>query len=563
MTFWQIFFRVLLKRPTEALAALYWHVTRRRLRAQNCLRAASAKLPFGYDLWISTVERTPELRREAGAAIETWRWKPNFLIQVFGHETCTEKQFRTSIQSVERQIYPSWTLLGRGEAAPEEESEGSSFDFIVPLRAGDTLSEAAFFRFAEALQANPSAAILYGDNDELDRRGRRVRPWFKPGWNSEMFLALDYLSQAVAIKSSLASEIGLFAEELTSERLGDALLRATTLANGSILHLPHVLCHVDGSFGDSGLKNRVNLVSRHLQSSGGICSPGPFGTTKVSWPLPASLPQVSIIIPTRDKVELLRPCIDSVLRLTDYQCFEIIVVDNASAAPESLAYFKEIGTHPAIRVLRHDEPYNFSAINNLAARHAKGAFLCLLNNDTEIVEPEWLTEMMRYAVRPEVGAVGAKLLYGDGSIQHAGIVIGMGDAAGHAHRFTPANQPGYFRQPHVSQFVTAVTAACLVIAKQKFEAVGGFDEEKLAIAYNDVDLCLKLQAAGWRNVYVPHATLLHHESKSRDSDFSPTQHGRYLSELRVLQERWETKSRQDPQHNPNLDRYSETFVIRL
>ena len=180
-----------------------------------------------------------------------------------------------------------------------------------------------------------------------------------------------------------------------------------------------------------------------------------------------------------------------------------------------------------------------------------------------IVEPEWLTEMMRYAVRPDVGAVGAKLLYGDGSIQHAGIVIGMGDAAGHAHRFTPANQPGYFRQPHVSQFVTAVTAACLVIEKQKFEAVGGFDEEKLAIAYNDVDLCLKLQAAGWSNVYVPHATLLHHESKSRDSDFSPTQHERYLSELRVLQERWETKSRQDPQHNPNLDRYSETFVIRL
>jgi O-antigen biosynthesis protein len=214
-------------------------------------------------------------------------------------------------------------------------------------------------------------------------------------------------------------------------------------------------------------------------------------------------------------------------------------------------------------VLPYDRPYNYSAINNLAVREAHGPYVCLLNNDTEVIEPDWLTEMMRYAVRPIVGAVGAKLLYDDGSIQHAGVVIGIGEAAGHAHRFQPADQPGYFRQAHVAQFVSAVTAACLVVEKTKFEAVGGLDERELAVAFNDVDLCLKLEAAGWHNVYVPHAVLLHHESRSRGKDSSPKNRDRYMQELRVLQDRWGTRTYADPLHNPNLDRYSEKFIIRL
>jgi GT2 family glycosyltransferase len=214
-------------------------------------------------------------------------------------------------------------------------------------------------------------------------------------------------------------------------------------------------------------------------------------------------------------------------------------------------------------VLSYKAPYNFSAINNFAARQATGSFLCLLNNDTEVVEPDWLTEMMRYAVQPNIGAVGAKLLYEDGTIQHAGVVVGVGGAAGHAHRFARADQPGYFRQPHVSQYVSAVTAACLVVAKEKYDAVRGLDEDHLPVAFNDVDLCLKLQRAGWRNVYVPHAVLLHHESKSRGSDFAPERVERYRAELRTLQERWGTKTYQDPLHNPNLDRGSETYVIRI
>jgi GT2 family glycosyltransferase len=283
----------------------------------------------------------------------------------------------------------------------------------------------------------------------------------------------------------------------------------------------------------------------------------------VRWPLPSPSPLVSIIIPTRDKVELLTACVESVLGRTDYDPFEILIVDNGSQEQATLAYMSEVSRRANVRVIRSDAPYNYSALNNLAVRQSQGSFICLLNNDTEVVTSEWLTELMRYAVRPEIGAVGAKLLYEDGSIQHAGVIVGMGEAAGHAHRFLRDGDPGYFRQPHVAQYATAVTAACLAVSREKYEAVGGLDEKQLAIAYNDVDLCLKLERHGWRNVYTPHAVLYHYESKSRGNDLAPEHSARYLQELRVLQERWGTRTYMDPLHNPALDRYSESFSINI
>lgn len=554
MTFWQIFFRVLPKRPLKALGALYWHVTRRRVRARNRLLVASASLPFVYDLWISTIEETPKVAAEAPRMIETWARQPSFGILLYQDADLPEEQRRLSIRSVEKQIYPSRRLLDCANSAE------INADYVVPLRVGDLLSESALFRFAEALQSENPASILYGDHDELSHRGRRRKPWFKPRWNAEMFLALDFMSQSVAIESSLAARIGFCRDKLTRQQLDAALLQATSESAGRIVHIPHVLTHVRSD--DQG-SHRHAAVAQHLHKANAGCEPGPFGTAKVSWPLPADLPLVSILIPTKDKLELLRPCVNSVLEKTSYGAFEIIIVDNGSALAETLAFFDEISGHPGVTILSYDAPYNFSAINNFAARHADGSILCLLNNDTEVLEPHWLTEMVRYAAQPGVGAVGAKLLYDDGSIQHAGVVVGVGEAAGHAHRFARGDQPGYFRQPHVSQYVTAVTAACLAVAKEKYEAVGGLDEEHLAVAFNDVDLCLKLQEAGFKNVYVPHALLLHHESKSRGSDFAPERVEQYRRELKTLQERWGTKTYQDPLHNPNLDRYSETYVIRI
>lgn len=562
MTFWEHFLRLLPWRPWQALAALYWQVTRRKVRARNLLREGSQKLPFVYDLWIPTVERNSELARNVEAIMDGWARRPSFsiILHSTGH---TKQQLARSIRSVERQIYPDWTLVDQTADPIEIPTARGDANYVVPLRVGDELSQAALFHFAQSFQSNQSAPVFYGDQDELSGRGRRTCPWFKPRWNGEMFLALDFLLASVAIEAGLACKVGLCSETLRDTDLPALLLAATSMAEGHIVHVPHVLCHVEAGRAYSGQSARLAAVARYLDPLGAACRLGPFGTIKVDWPLPSELPLVSIIVPIRDRIDLLRACLGSVLGRTSYKPIEILIVDNGSTEPQTLAYLAEISGHPAIRVIHHDEPYNFSALNNLAARTARGSYLCLLNNDTEVIEPDWLTEMMRYAVRSDVGAVGAKLLYPDGSIQHAGVVVGMGDAAGHAHRFTAADEPGYFRQAHVAQFVSAVTAACLVVDKSKFEAVGGLDEQELAIAYNDVDLCLKLEAAGWRNVYVPHAILLHHESKSRGNDVAPEQIDRYMRELRVLQERWETKTYKDPLHNPNLDRYSETFVPRL
>lgn len=256
-------------------------------------------------------------------------------------------------------------------------------------------------------------------------------------------------------------------------------------------------------------------------------------------------------------------CVELILADTDYPEFEILIVDNGSCEPRTRAWFNIITRDRRVRVLRFEGPFNFSAINNFAAREACGSYLCLLNNDTEIRNGSWLTELMRYAVRPGIGAVGSKLLYADHSIQHAGVCVGLGNAAGHVHRALDDSKPGYFALAHSAHFVSAVTAACLVVARDKYEAVGGLDETAFRVAYNDVDFCLKLQRHGWRNVYAPQSVLLHLESKSRGSDFSPEHRARYLRELAELQARWATESYMDPVHHPALDRASEEYRIAV
>lgn len=555
MNFWEHFLHVLPYRPTHAIAAAYWHLTRRRVRARNRLHVASINLPFAYQVWIDTTEKKSDPGLAIAKLMKQWTRSPHFSIVLHGPPSTTTQQLDRSIRSIKRQIYPQWTLVEAPLDGFNHAIRDARGDFVVPLRAGNLLSHAALFRFAAALEANPQASILYGDQDQIDDRGRRTHPWFKPRWNEEMFLAQDYVGDAVAVESRLAREAASHAQNFDA-----VLLTATTLAQGPIVHIPHIICHAEPTDNQT---TRLAAVSRHVEARGASCTKGPFGTIRVQWPLPDKLPLVSIIVPTRDRLDLLRPCIESIVRLTQYQNFEILIVDNDSIEPETAAYLREAEKDPRIRVISYPKAYNYSAINNFAVRHANGSFLCLLNNDTEVTEPEWLSEMMRYAVKPGIGAVGAKLLYEDGSIQHAGVVVGIGEAAGHAHRFLRSGDPGYFRQPHVTQFVSAVTAACLVVEQSKFAKVGGLDETGLAIAFNDVDLCLKLESAGWRNVYVPHAVLLHHETKSRGKDTSPRNIERYRRELNVLQTRWGTKSYQDPLHNPNLDRYSETFVFRL
>jgi len=558
VNFWEHFARVLPYRPIQALAALYWHATRRRVRARNRLRVASSDLPFAYEYWIRTYERIPDFTPQFRSSIEAWDWHPRFSVVLYSDVAATAAQRDLSLQSLQRQIFTSSTLVDADVTSLRAGITAADGDYVLLLRAGDVLSEAALFHLAEALQTNRDAAILYGDHDELDHEGRRRRPWFKPRWNQEMFLGQDYLTPLVAIDTALA----LAAIEEAHDDVANLVLTATSSATRPIIHVPHILCHTSPRAAELRQADRGDALARHLGGLGATCAPGPFGTTKVQWPLPDELPMVSIIIPTKDKLHLLQPCVDSVLRLTNYDEFEILIIDNGSLERRTAEYLAAIGKNPKVRVIDYPHPYNFSAINNFAVGHAKGPYLCLLNNDTEVIEPSWLTELMRYAVRPDVGAAGAKLIYKDGTLQHAGVVIGIGEAAGHAHRLLPADDAGYFLQPHIAQFVSAVTAACLVVDKSKYLAVGGLDQESFAIAFNDVDFCLKLEKAGWKNVYVPHARLVHHESKSRGRDSSPLNIDRYRRELHALQQRWGTKTYDDPLHNPNLDRHSETFVVR-
>ncbi|MEN2786372.1 glycosyltransferase family 2 protein [Sphingomonas qilianensis] len=586
MKFLPVFVQTLMRRPHRALGALFWYATGRRVRARNRLRMVAAQLPHAYQMWIDTIERRHEAVADAKTAAERWLRRPTFTIVISVSTADEHAAVLASLRSVQAQCLPDWAaiiVLAEGdrrsfptsdarisvaEARAQDAAQALDMaialarnDYIVPLAPGALLSPIALYRYAEAILAGDKPAILFGDHDEIEHR-RRKRPWFKPQWNAEMFLAQDYVSPACAVHTADARAAGPIASDLADAALFALLLRVSGAASARIVHVPFVQVHLAQVLPDNQAA-RVRAAARHLVDARAIVSAGPHRSVRVQWPLPDPAPLVSIIVPTRDKEKLLRACVSGVLSGTRYRNFELLVVDNGSVEPDSLRYLDTIQEHPQVRVIPYDLPYNYSAINNFAVAQAQGDYLCLLNNDTEVLDEDWLTELMRQAVRPHVGAVGAKLLYDDGSIQHAGVIVGMGEAAGHAHRFLRQDDPGYFRQAHVPQYASAVTAACLVVARDKFLAVGGLDEERLQIAFNDVDLCLKLDREGWRNVYAPAAVMIHHESKSRGKDHSPAHIDRYMRELGVLQQRWGTKTHADPSHHPNLERSSETFVIRL
>jgi GT2 family glycosyltransferase len=563
MTFWQIFVRLLPRKPLAALAGLWWHVTGKRVRARNRLRAAGARLPFAYRFWMDKIEPQRENVESGRSALARLTYLPQFAILVYREGHSRDAAIAQSLESVERQIYPDRTVSvveGANEFA--QAIARATADFVLPLRAGDQLAATALIRYAEALEVNPAADVVFGDQDSIDMAGNRSSAWFKPAWNGELFLSQDYLSDAAAVRAESARK-AVEGGPLTDQAAAYDLLLRVTAYGSPVVHAPCVTVHVRTDLRADDQAARLKALRRELDDAGAEVSAGPFGTVKVAWPLPSELPLVTVIIPTRDKVELLKPCVDTLLESTIYTPFEVIIVDNGSTDGSALAYLDQIASDRRVRVLSYPGAYNFSAINNFAVRESAGSYVCFLNNDTETVDGPWLTEMMRQAIRPEVAAVGAKLLYEDGTIQHAGVIVGIGDAAGHAHRNLPNSEAGYFAQVHAAQFVTAVTGACLLVEKRKFVEVGGFDERDLAIAYNDIDLCLKLERAGWRNVYVPHAILIHHESKSRGKDHSPSQIDRYRRELKTFQERWGTATFEDPLFNPNLERSSETFVIRL
>jgi len=401
--------------------------------------------------------------------------------------------------------------------------------WLCPLRAGDRLAPGALATYA-AVAGTAASSLVYADDDLQSPQGRAV-PHFKPQWNADLFQHHDYLTGAsivFAAKDILAA--------LPDSDWAEALVAAALASGGAPVHLPYVLHH------------RIDR-------------PAPRPPAKPTSALPEPPPLVSVIIPTRNQLALLRTCIDG-LKRCDYPSVEIIVIDNGSDDPATIDYLSALAKS-GLTVLHMPGAFNFSKLNNAAVGHATGDLLCFLNNDVEMVDGDWLSLLVRQAVRSDIGAVGARLLYPDHTIQHAGVFTGIGGGAGHGHRFQREEESGYFERARLPQQVSAVTAACLVVAREKFLAVGGYDEGDFPVAFNDVDLCLKLNARGWQSFYEPRAMLIHHESKSRGSDSARSNRVRFAGELAALKSKWRTDERVDPYHHPHLSRFSEQFLIAV
>jgi GT2 family glycosyltransferase len=431
-------------------------------------------------------------------------------------------------------------------------------DFVALLDHDDRLAPQALLEMAASIVANPAVDILYSDEDKIDGHGRRFSPHFKPAWSPELLLSQNYVSHLGVYRRSVLEAIGGFRSGFDGSQDYDLLLRAVEAAGQDrVRHVPAVLYHWRAMPGSvalaSGEKPYAHEAARraiaeHLARHGTPArvvkaAVGECHRAIIALPDPA--PRVTAIVPTRDRLDRLRPCITGLLEGTDYPSLELIVVDNGSTEPETLDYLRALEAARAARVLRVDEPFNFARLNNLAAAGAGGTLLALVNNDVEPLSPDWLREMAVRAVREGVGAVGAKLLDPQGRIAHAGVVVGADPVADHAWRGLDRNAGGYFGRAQLLRNVSAVTAACMVTPRAAWEAVGGMDE-RFAVAYNDVDYCFRLRRAGMRVIYAPQAELLHRESSTRGREPRSTRHPRLAREASLLRELWGGKLEADP-----------------
>ena len=444
--------------------------------------------------------------------------------------------------------------------------EIASGEFIALLDHDDILHKNALYYVAKEINEYPDSNLIYSDEDKLDPLGKRAGPHFKPQWNEELFLTQNYINHLGVYRAEVLKQIGGFRPGFEGSQDHDMALRfIETCEWRGIHHIPRVLYHWrafggSGSFSDKAIRTAIKARQKAVQDYLDRIQPGAkvveglHGLNRIVRPLPDPAPLISIIIPTKDQAALLEQCVESILKKTTYANYEIIIVDNGSIEEPTHRLFARLKRRQNVSVLEYPGEFNFSAINNFAVDNASGSIMALLNNDTEIIKENWLNELVAYALLPHVGAVGAKLLYGDKRVQHAGVLMGVGGVASHSHHFKKDSYHGYHQRPHLSQYVSAVTGACLVVSKEKYLQVGGLDEKRLKVAYNDIDFCLKLRDAGFENVYCPYAVLYHHESVSRGKGVEPSKRKRFQSEVKCMQERWGEIIANDPYYNPNLDR---------
>jgi GT2 family glycosyltransferase len=587
--------RVLLTQGPRAFwDAAYWAL-------KNHARGREAAYPDWVKQYATPTDATLAAMREAG---KRFARQPlvSFITPVYN---TPEPFLRAMIDSVIAQAYERWELCLADDASTAAHVRGvleeyrardnrikviyretnghisaasntaltlASGDFVALLDHDDVLTPDALYWVVKELDDHPDAALLYSDEDKLDFEGQRANPYFKSDWNYDLFLSHNLITHLGVYRADIVRDIGGFRVGFEGAQDYDLALRFIERIDATqIRHIPRVLYHwrmlpgstaVGAGEKDYAAERARKGVQEHLDRRGIAAAAETIpelAVQRVRYAIPDPKPLASILIPTRNGQRLVRQCIESIRAKTTYSPYEIVLVDNGSDDRKAIEYFESLEREGVIRLLKDPRPFNFSRLNNEAAREARGEHLVFLNNDIEVITPEWLTELVSHARRPEIGAVGAKLWYPNDTIQHAGLVLVAG-LAGHAHLGRKRGDHGYFSRASLIQSLSAVTAACLCVRREVFEQVGGFDES-LAVAFNDVDLCLKIQAAGYRNLYTPYAELYHHESATRGYEDTPEKLLRFQQEADTLRNRWMSVLVSDPYYNPNLTLSGDPFTL--
>ncbi|MFL6796095.1 MAG: glycosyltransferase [Xanthobacteraceae bacterium] len=554
-----------------------------------------------YRSWVKQYDTlTDEDRSVFRASVEKLPARPliSVLMPVYNSN---EDFLRRAIESVRRQLYPDWELCISDDASTEPDVravlkeyaeqdprirvtfrdtnghisansnsalELASGEFVALLDADDELAEHALFWVANEVLNHPDTDLIFSDEDKLDDKGERYSAYFKPDWNPALILAQNMFSHLGVFRRTLLHKAGGFRLGFEGSQDHDLLLRCTELTSADrILHIPRVLYHwraVQGSTASSdGIKAKpyaweagARAVEEHLSRSGTVASVKRARDQfyQVEYHLSGTLPRVAVVIPSSFGRNLLPTSLGTLLARTTYPAFDVLLAINEKClrVPQQRDYLQSLKADSRVRVLAYeDQPFNYSKINNWAVSRSDAPIICLMNDDVEVITPDWLERLVARVQLAEVGAVGSLLYYPNDTIQHAGVILGLHGVAGHQYVNMPKGSPGYFGRAVLEQDLSCVTAACMVLRRQAFEQVGGFNEE-LAIAFNDVDLCIRLRAAGWRILWTPTVELYHHESASVGRHDSPKRRQQFEDEVRLMQGLWGDTLKSDPFYNPNL-----------
>lgn len=480
-----------------------------------------------------------------------------------GEPSLLEAHIREWMKKDERiryRVLPHNLGIAQNTNAAIEMAEG---DYIAFLDHDDELTLDALYWCVNAINQHIHADVIYSDQDKVDFEEKEFfEPFFKPNFNFELLRSMNYICHFFLVSKRLIHSVDWLKEEFDGAQDYDFTLRCCEQAK-EIVHIPRILyhwrCHpastaenpVSKLYAFEAGKRAVTEHYRRMGIPAKAKSTNILGTyrAKYSWD---KTPLVSVIIPNKDHIDDLKKCISSLEEASEYRNFEIIVVENNSTQTETFEYYKELEEQTHTKVLYYEGEFNYSKINNFGAREAKGDYLLLLNNDTCAMDGSLMEELLGYAMRDDVGAVGARLCYGDDTIQHVGVLIGAGGVAGHVLVGAPKDGPGYFNRIVATQEVSAVTAACLMVSKEKYFEVGGMTEE-LSVAFNDVDFCLKLRNRKYKNIYAANALMYHYESKSRGYENDENRKKRFASELEYMKEIWGETLDEDPYYNKNLN----------